>query len=88
MNYFENDIVDQFLNENIIVGDKVYLKADQIHLGTKQIFLNFKGKLHPIYSLLTDVYSIFTPLKDILLMRGLWGILGYALIQKLRLRKL
>ncbi|KIC70786.1 hypothetical protein DB44_FW00020 [Candidatus Protochlamydia amoebophila] len=42
-------------------------------MGTKQIFLNFKGKLLPIHSLLTDVYGIFTPLKDILLMRGLWG---------------
>ncbi|KIC71112.1 hypothetical protein DB44_ER00410 [Candidatus Protochlamydia amoebophila] len=71
INYFRNDVIDQFINKNIIVGDKVYNKADQIHLGTKQIFLKFKRKLHPIYSLLTDVYGIFTPLKDILLMRGL-----------------
>ncbi|WP_148300671.1 hypothetical protein [Candidatus Protochlamydia sp. R18] len=81
---FENDIVDQFLNENIVVGEKVYLKVDQIHLGTKQIFLNFKEKLLPIHSLLTDVYKGYTSYERAL--RDSWIRLIQTAVTKIIIR--
>ena len=63
--------LNDFLTENRIVDDRIYLETNLIYIHPKGIFLNFTGQLLQVRSLSSDENGVFISLEE--LKAGFWG---------------